>query len=240
MAQTRTKTRESIRTGSAKIEIGRRRDELIDIGACRSITVKETVTITDVESDNAGVVATIVSEHKLEISCDSLEINLSDYAKIRGGLDKINEYDGKTEIDRKYNLANDSYNLNEIITVPEVNADGSPVVISKVELENSYGIKRDLTMGIDYEAIDTNKIKLISADISPSLDVIIINYKHTPTKMVKLTTGGGDVKIKPQWLVITNTNAYGQTFKIICPQASVSAGLEFPFPADVATDVMIN
>ena len=240
MAQTRTKTRESIRTGSAKIEIGRRRDELIDIGACRSISVKETVTTSDVESDNAGVVATIVSEHKLEISCDSLEINLSDYAKIRGGLDKIKEYDGKTEIDKKYNIVNDTYELNSVITVPEINADSSPIVISKVELENSYGVKRDLTSITDYEAIGTNAIKLISTDINPRLDIIIIHYKHTPNKMVKLTTGGGDAKIKPQWLVITNTNAYGQKFKIICPQASVSGGLEFPFPADVSTDVMIN
>lgn len=83
-------------------------------------------------------------------------------------------------------------------------------------------------------------VKIISSNIDPLTDSIVIAYKHTPNKMVRLTTGGGDTKIKPQWLVITNTNAAGQTFRIICPEASVSGGLEFPFPADKSQDVMIN
>lgn len=155
MAQTKVKNRNTIRTGSARIEIGRRRDELIDIGACRSISVKETVTTADVESDNAGVVATLVSEHKMEVTCDSLEINLSNYAKIRGGLDNVTEYDGKTEIDRKYNVVSDTYELNSVITVPEVNANGTDVVISSVELEKD-SVKRTLTAVTDYEAIGTH------------------------------------------------------------------------------------
>lgn len=83
-------------------------------------------------------------------------------------------------------------------------------------------------------------IKIISNDIIPSTDSLIIHFKHTPNKMKRMSTGGGDSKIKPQWLVITNTNAAGQAFRIICPQASVSSGLELPFPSDKAQDVMVN
>ena len=239
MPQTKVRSRNTIRTGSAKVEIGERLDKLIDIGACRSISVKETMTVTDIESDNAGIISTVMGDHKLEVTLDSLEINFEKIAIIRGGVDKFVKYDGKTEITRKYNVLNTTYILDELITIPYLNADGSDIVISSVELENESGITA-LTAVTDYEAISTNKIKVISRDINPSIDSIIITFKHTPKQMKRLTTGGGDAKIKPQWLVITNTNALGQAFKIICPQASVTGGLELPFSSDKATDVMVN
>ena len=239
MAQTKIKSRGTIRTGSAKIEIGDRLDKLVDIGACRGISVKETMSTTDIESDNAGVISTLVSEHKMEVSCDSLEISFSKYSAIRGGMDKYIEYDGKTEIERVYNVTNETYTRNEVIKIPYINADGTDIIISSVELEND-GAKRTLTAVTDYEAIGTNSIKIISNEVIPSTDSLIINFKHTPNKMKRMSTGGGDSKIKPQWLVITNTNAAGQAFRIICPQASVSSGLELPFPSDKAQDVMVN
>ena len=239
MPQTKIKSRKTIRTGSAKIEIGDRLDKMVDIGACRSISVKETMSTTDIESDNAGIISTLVSEHKFEISCDSLEINVAKYASIRGGMDKFIEYDGKTEIDRKYNITNETYIRGEIIKVPYINANGTDIIISNVELENDGNV-RVLVAATDYEAIGTNAIKIISNEIVPSTDSLIIHFKYTPKKMKRMTTGGGDAKIKPQWIKITNTNAEGKSFRIICPQASVSGGLELPFPSDKAQDVMVN
>jgi len=154
-------------------------------------------------------------------------------------MDKYIEYDGKTEIDRRYNVANETYIRNEVIKIPYMNADGTDIVIQSVELETN-GNTKTLVAVTDYEAVSTNAIKIISNEVLPSTDSLIIHFKHTPNKMKRMSTGGGDSKIKPQWLVITNTNVAGQAFRIICPAASVSGGLEFPFPADKAQDVMIN
>lgn len=155
MAQTKITSRGTIRTGSAKIEIGDRLDKLVDIGACRSISVKETMSTTDIESDNAGVISTLVSEHKMEVSCDSLEINFSKYSAIRGGMDKYIEYDGKTEIDRIYNVTNETYVRDEVINIPYKNADGTDIVIQSVELETN-GKTKTLVAVTDYEAIGTH------------------------------------------------------------------------------------
>ncbi len=240
MAQTTVKSRTAIRKGSAKIEIGKRRDLLSNIGAARSISLKETLTITDIESDNAGVIDTIVSAHTMEITLSGLEIDFEKIKDIRGGIDKFTYHDGETEVEKKERINNDGcYEIGETISIPDKNADGTPVVIFDVEAE-ADDETRTLELDKDYELVGTNAIKIISNDVDPDLDTLIIHYKITPKLMNEMTTGGGDASIKPQWLILTNTNAEGKEFRILCPKTSVSGGLELPFPSDTATDVMVT
>ncbi|PPS21255.1 hypothetical protein DJ52_11970, partial [Brachyspira murdochii] len=119
--------------------IGDRFDKLVDIGAGRNVAVKETITTSDIESDNAGTVATLVTEHKMELTLDSLEVNFKNYAEARGGIDNLYQYDGKTEVTKQYMVESDTYKRGEEIKVPFKNADGSEVTITKVEKKNSMG-----------------------------------------------------------------------------------------------------
>ena len=137
MSQTSVQNKQTIRYGSAQVLIGSRFDQLIDIGAARSVALKETVTTVDVESDNAGVIASLVSEHKMEVTLDNLEINFKRYFEMRGGIDNLEEYDGKTEVKKEYVVESGTYKINELIQVPFVNADGSAVAIEKVYKKSS-------------------------------------------------------------------------------------------------------
>ena len=59
-------------------------------------------------------------------------------------------------------------------------------------------------------------------------------------KMVRMTTGGKSASIKPKCIMLVNKNAEGKEFRIYLPQAAITGGLEFTFPADKSQDVMVN
>ena len=238
MAQTTVQHRKTVRSGSGTVSIGTRFDNMVNIGACRGIGIKESMTSTDIESDNAGVISTLLSEHKAEITFDSLELNLRNYYLARGGIDNIDEYDGKTEVTKEYIVESDTYKRGEEIKVPFKNADGSEVTITKVEKKNSMG--NILIEESSYEKIGTNGIKITDSKISPSTDTLIITYTRTMPKMVRMTTGGKSSKIKPKCIMLVNTNAEGKQLRIYLPQASIAGGLEFSFPSDKAQDVLIG
>ncbi|WP_297207671.1 hypothetical protein [uncultured Brachyspira sp.] len=238
MSQTQVQEKSTIRYGSAKVLIGDRFDKLTDIGAGRNVSLKETMSTADVESDNAGTVGTLQTEHKIDVSLDSLEINFKKYAEARGGIDNINEYDGKTEIIKEYVVESDTYKRGEEIKVPFKNADGSEVTITKVEKKNSMG--NILIEETSYEKIGTNGIKITDSKISPSTDTLIITYTRIMPKMVRMTTGGKSSTIKPKCIMLVNTNAEGKEFRIYLPQASIAGGLEFTFPSDKAQDVLVG
>ena len=238
MSQTNVQNRRTIRYGSAKLFIGDRFDKLVDIGAARSIAMKEAMSTADIESDNAGVVATLNTEHKIEVSLDSLELNFEKYAMARGGIDNIDTYDGKTEVIKEYIVEADTYTIGEEIKVPFKNADGSYPTVTKVEKRSSTG--NVLIEETSYEKIGTNGIKITDNNISPSIDTLVITYQRTMPKMVRMTTGGKSSTIKPKCIMIVNTNAEGKELRIYLPQASISGGLEFSFPADKSQDVLIG
>ena len=238
MSQTSVQNKKTIRYGSSKVLIGDRFDKLTDIGAARSVAIKESMSTADIESDNAGTIATLQTEHKMELTLDSLEVNFKNYAMARGGIDNIDEYDGKTEVTKQYVVESDTYKRGEEIKVPFKNADGSEVTITKVEKKNSTG--NILIEETSYEKIGTNGIKITDSKISPSTDTLIITYTRTMPKMVRMTTGGKSSTIKPKCIMIVNTNAEGKELRIYLPQASIAGGLEFSFPSDKAQDVLIG
>ena len=238
MSQTSVQNKRTIRYGSAKLLIGDRFDKLVDIGAARSIAIKESMATADIESDNAGVIATLNTEHKIEVTLDSLEINLEKYAMTRGGIDNLNTYDGKTEITKAYIVEADTYKRGEEIKVPFKNADGSDVTITKVEKKSSTG--NILIEESSYEKIGTNGIKITDSKISPSIDTLVITYKRIMPKMVRMTTGGKSSTIKPKCIMIVNTNAESKELRIYLPQAAITGGLEFSFPADKSQDVLVG
>ena len=113
MSQSSVQNKKTIRYGSSKVLIGDRFDKLTDIGAARSVAIKETMSTADIESDNAGTIATLQTEHKMELTLDSLEVNFKNYAMARGGIDNIDEYDGKTEVTKQYVVESDTYKRGE-------------------------------------------------------------------------------------------------------------------------------
>ena len=239
MSQTSVQNRKTVRYGSATVLIGERFDKLVNIGAARSVSLKESISTSDIESDNAGVIASLTSEHKIEVSLDNLEINFENYANMRGGIDNLSSYDGKTQITREYIVEAGTYTRDELIKVPFKNADGSAISITKVEKRQPTG-NISLEEDTSYTKTDSNGITIIDENVKPSIDTIIITFTQTPAKMVRMTTGGNAATIKPRCIMIVNTNAEGKELRIYIPQASVANGLEFNFPADKAQDVMIN
>lgn len=79
----------TIRFGSAKFEVGESEDNLVDLGAMRGIVFEETWDEVQIQSDNAGVIRVGINNHMAAIEGELMEINLETIAKIRGGIDKI-------------------------------------------------------------------------------------------------------------------------------------------------------
>ena len=131
-----------------------------------------------------------------------------------------------------------TYKINELIQVPFLNADKSAVSIEKVYKKSS--IANILIEEASYEKVETNGIKITSNKIKPNSDTLIIVYKQTPARMIRMGTGGKSSTIKPRCIKIVNTDANGKELRIYLPQASISSGLEFSFPADKSQDVIVN
>ena len=174
----------------------------------------------------------------MEVTLDNLEINFKRYFEMRGGIDNLEEYDGKTEIQKEYVVEAGTYKINELIQVPFLNADKSAVSIEKVYKKSS--ISNILIEDSSYEKVETNGIKITSNKIKPNSDTLIIVYKQTPARMIRMGTGGKSSTIKPRCIEIVNTDANGKELRIYLPQASISSGLEFSFPADKSQDVIVN
>ena len=174
----------------------------------------------------------------MEVTLDNLEINFKRYFEMRGGIDNLEEYDGKTEVKKEYVVESGTYKINELIQVPFVNADGSAVAIEKVYKKSS--ISNILLEEALYEKVGENGIKITNNSIKPNSDTLIIVYKQTPARMIRMGTGGKSSTIKPRCIMIVNTDANGKQLRIYLPQASIASGLEFSFPADKSQDVIVN
>lgn len=79
----------SIRFGSAKFEVGEDLESMVDLGAMRGIEFEESWSEIQVKSDNAGIIIAGINEHQTSLKGDLMEINLTNLALIRGGIDKI-------------------------------------------------------------------------------------------------------------------------------------------------------
>lgn len=102
MRQTTVQEANTIRFGSAKVEVGETVETLENLGAMKNVVFEETWDKIKVMSDNAGEVTVGIRNHKAAIGGEMMEISLGKLNIIRGGIDKletVTEGEGENVVD---------------------------------------------------------------------------------------------------------------------------------------------
>lgn len=86
MAQTVVQVNDTIRFGSAKMEVGATVGSLVDVGAIRNAVCEYSFDKVTVKSDNAGVISRGNRNEKMKLAGDLMEVNLEKLASFYSGV----------------------------------------------------------------------------------------------------------------------------------------------------------
>lgn len=237
MAQTTVQHPETIRFGSAKLEIGKDVGSLVDVGALTGVhfthDMGDKVTIT---SDNAGVVLERAGTQTAQIEANLMEINLDVLAMYMGGVSKLEVVKGSSTpvSDESHTLKGTTF-----IRLNNRNADGTEVSITSVEVGESRATEdTDYVVAMDADGYTCIARKSGSSVITDGA-IVAVTYNYTPATKKRLSFGGLS-ELEANVARVTNYDSQGRPFSITIYKATAGAGIEIEFQADDAdeTDVV--
>ena len=238
MAQTTVQHPETIRFGSAKLEIGESIESLTDVGALTEVhfthDMGDKVTIM---SDNAGVVLERAGTQTAEITANLMEINLDTLATYMGGVSKLEVVNAeqKTATDEEHVLKGTTF-----IRLDHKMGNGTEVSITSLKKKggSTAAEDTDFVVLMDADGYTCIARKSDSSVISDG-DTVQVTYNYTPAAKKRLSFGGLS-ELQANVARITNYNSAGQPFSITVYKATAGAGIEIEFQADDAdeTDVV--
>ena len=234
--QTSAQKTNSIRFGSAKIEVGETVEDLIDIGLATSVEFTEEYEPITLKPDNGPEIVVGIKEHTATVKFEMWELDLENLALIRGGIDLYVPYvpvngTAETAIAEEHVLTGV-----EGVRLNFKNGDGTLVTIS--EATDADGTPVD--QNTDYIAYLDSAGYTCIARVSESTDLktgdtIKVTYEYTPAESIKLSTGGLDT-VNPRVVRLTNKNSAGKIFQITVYAAKNQGGIELQLPADDADE----
>lgn len=236
MSQTFIQHPETIRFGSALLEIGDSLDSLVNVGACNG--VKFTHELGDkvtIKSDNAGVVMERTGSQAAVVEADLLEINLDVLAEYLGGISKLSSSgDAQSYQNEVHTLVGTQF-----VRLHHRNSDGSEV--------SSIVVKKggtSTTRGTDYVIAQDSQGYTCIARIAGSSVItdgseITVSYTAMEGASKKLTLGGLRT-LEAKMARLTNYDSQGRPFSITVYKATADSGIAIEFKADDAdeTDVV--
>ena len=238
MAQTSVQHPETIRFGSARMEIGKDIGSLVDVGALTEVhfthDMGDKVTIT---SDNAGVVLERSGTQTAQVEANLMEINLDTLAQYLSGASKLTTTPASQTI-----AENEVHTLNgtTFIRLDHRNGDGTPVTISSVKNNSESPAVEDTDY---FVAMDADGYTCIArkSDSSVITDggTVKVTYQYTPAAKKRLSFGGIN-ELDASVVRLTNYDSQGRAFSITVYKATADQGIEIEFQADDAdeTDVV--
>ncbi len=223
----------TIRFGSAMVEVGADVASLNDVGAARNVVFQETWEKVRVPSDNAGDVHVGIRNHRAGIRCNMMEIDLANLATIRGGLD-----DYSTAAATPVQVDDEAVVLPEgiLVRLANKNADNSEVAsIVVAATEGGVGLTLDTDYAVAVDGAGYTGIVMLSGGAISDGQTVFVSYEYTPAASRTLTSGG-NVVLADRVIRLTNTNEAGDIFRITIYKASAEEGINLELQADEATD----
>lgn len=238
MSQTSVQHPETIRFGSARMEIGKSLGSLVDVGALTEVhfthDMGDKITIT---SDNAGVILERAGTQTAKVEANLMEINLDTLAQYMSGASKLTVVEGEeaTAEDEAHTLTGTTF-----VRLNFRNGDGTPVTISSVKNASAS----PAVEGTDYVvAMDADGYTCIARKSGSSVitdgGAIKVTYQYTPAAKKRLSFGGIN-ELDASVVKLTNYDSQGRAFSITVYKATADTGIEIEFQADDAdeTDVV--
>lgn len=229
MYQTAAQHINTIRFGSAKIEIGEDVSSLINLGLAEKIEFTEDFKPRVVKPDNGPELQKGVTGHSATVKFDLWEINLQNLSIMRGGMDSLSSVSGSS-----VSVTGEIHVLTGIEGARLSHKNGNGTVVTSVSVKNGSDNaavqNTDYVLYIDEEGY-TCIARVSASTVLTSGGTAKINYTYTPYSSVSLTTGGLDT-VSPRVVRLTNTDSNGKVFRITVYAAKNQSGIEIKLPAD--------
>lgn len=227
--QTSAQNKDTIRFGSAKIEVGETVGSLVNLGLATSVEFTEEYEPIVLKPDNAPEIVVGVKDHTATVKFDLWEVDLSNLNLIRGGIDTYTPVAGgpvtvtdepvKLTGTKMARLANKSGDGSEPTSITVDGSDGGETVRNA-----------DYVLGVDAAGWPVIGRVATSSNITDG-ETVKVTYTYTPNASVKLSSGGKNT-INPRVVRLTNTNALNKIFQITIYAAKNQGGIELKLPAD--------
>ncbi len=227
--QTSTQHSETIRFGSAKIEVGESEASLVNLGLATGIKFTEEYTPVTLKPDNAPEIIVGVKDHSATVEFEMWEVNLTNLNMIRGGIDTLGSVSGSaTPVSAETHTLTDT----NFVRLAHKNGDGSevaPIEVTDSE-DNEAARNTDYVIAVDEEGY-TCIARVATSTVIADGDSVKVNYTYTPNAATTLSSGGKNT-VSARVVRLTNTNAAGKKFEITVYAAKNQGGIELALPAD--------
>ena len=227
--QTNAQHSETIRFGSAKIEVGETEEHLTNLGLATGVKFTEEYTPVVLKPDNAPEIVVGVKDHSATVEFEMWEVNLTNLNLIRGGIDTLSSVEGSaTTVSAETHTLTDT----NFVRLAHKNGDGSEVALIKVtnSLGNTATRNTDYVVAVDEEGY-TCIARVADSDVITDGGGIKVSYSYTPYAATTLSSGGKNT-VSARVVRLTNTNAAGKKFEITVYAAKNQGGIELALPAD--------
>lgn len=139
MNQTTVQKSNTLRFGSAKVEISQDGTDWTDLGVANKISFEEKFSLVEIKADNGGLVCALIKDQECTVKFNLLEIDLETLSTLRGGIDIYD--DSATPCLTSGGLVTITSNM---VRLTNKNAAGQDFVITVHKAVNQDGIKIDL------------------------------------------------------------------------------------------------
>lgn len=231
--QTTVQKSNTIRFGSAKIEVGEDVGTLTNLGVATGIEFTEEFEAVVFKPDNAPEISGPVKDHTATAKFELWEVDLENLALIRGGMDLLTVVAGTpvSVTDELHTLTGTG-----MVKLSHKNGAGTEVsTIVVTDASNNPAVRNtDYVVGVDPSG-NTMIGRVAASTVITSGEGIKVDYSYTPNASVKMTSGGLNT-ISPRVVRLTNTNSAGKVFRITIYAAKNQGGIELALPADDADE----
>lgn len=231
--QTSAQKTNSIRFGSAKIEVGETVGALVNLGLATSVEFTEEYEPITLKPDNGPEIIVGIKEHTATVKFEMWELDLSNLALIRGGIDSYDTVDGTPDT-----ATAEEHVLTGVegVRLNFKNGDGTLVTISgATDAAGTTAVQNTDYIAYLDSAGYTCIARVSASDVLTDGDTIKVSYGYTPAAAIKLSTGGLNT-VNPRVVRLTNTNSLSKKFQITVYAAKNQGGIELQLPADDADE----
>lgn len=231
--QTSAQKTNSIRFGSAKIEVGETVETLVNLGLATSVEFTEEYEPITLKPDNGPEIIVGIKEHTATVKFEMWELDLENLHLIRGGIDTLTPVAGDAAT-----ATNETHVLTGIEGVRLDYKNGNNTLVTISTATDNEGTTAELNADyVKYLDADgyTCIARVSESEVLTDGDTIKVTYSYTPNTAVKLSTGGLNT-VNPRVVRLTNTNSLGKKFQITVYAAKNQGGIELQLPADDADE----
>lgn len=251
MFQTVVQRVNTIRLGSAMVEVGPDLDNLENLGFASNIEFSEEFSLIVFKPYNAPEIVVGIEDHYATVKFDLLEINMLNLQMLRGGIDNLtltpgavhnvvresHVLTGTTPVRLNYRNSYDTkVNVKRVTDALVTLSSSDLFLLTSSDPYQLCAPKKVFEENIDYEiTLDHAGYTCISGIAnSPSLvdgTEVFVTYEYDIESNYLLTSGGLYTP-SSRAMRLTNLDDAGHRFRLTIYNAIIQNGLDFKFPTD--------